>query len=239
MKENPMPRLFLCVFVVLVGLVTVAFAAEHRTISVSGTAVTRVVPDTVVWSVTVTTNHLELATAKTKSDEHIKSLLATATSLGAPKHCLQTGYLKVSKEYARARHGGNGAFKHFTITRTVTIKSTDTDRFDDYLSALVKNTDMHVTYQLETSELAKVRWDTRLKAMAVAKEKAVAMAKVLGAKVGPPLKINEAPRGGMMNRISNQYTFAGDPESAGDGDTTFAPGSIPVSVSVGVVFGLE
>lgn len=231
-------RFFLLVSTLMM-LPHISVAETSRTISVSGTSVTRVIPDTIVWSVTVNASDRELTKAKQKSDALIKGILSTAARLGAPKHCLQTGYLNVSKEYERAQNGRDRTFKHFNITRTVTIKATDTSRFDDYLTALVKNTDMNVNYRLETSELETIRWKTRLKAVAIAQKKATAMAEVLDAKVGEPLKIDEAAQNRFGPLNTHQYNMAEQPASDGVSDGTFAAGSIPITVSVKVVFALK
>ncbi len=234
-----MKTLLIALFSALFLLPSVSLGAPQRTISVSGTAVTRIVPDTIVWSVTVTSTDPQLSKAKKKSDERLKYILGVAKRLGAPEHCLQTGYLNVNKEYERKTNGRQGPFKHFTITRTATIKSTDTSRFDDYLTALVKNPDMRVSYTLETSELETVRWETRIKAMEVVKKKAMAMTKVVGAQIGKPITITENAHGRTPNNISNAYSFADQGGLDDLNGGTFAAGSIPVSVTVSVVFQLE
>jgi uncharacterized protein YggE len=236
---HTMHAVLLPTFVILLALPSASLAANQRTISVSGTAISRVVPDTVVWKVSVTARHANLTKAKGKSDAQITGILSTAKKLGATEPNVQTGYINVDKEYQRGPHGQRGAFKRFTITRVVTIKVMDTARFDDYLGALVRNTDMTVSYQLETSKAVDIRSETRLRAVTSARKKAAAMAKALGAKIGVPLTINEGAGSPPPHGYANNDAFTGRLDAARGDSSTFAAGSVPIRVTVGVVFALQ
>ena len=235
------PTRFICA--VLLPFVVLACAPESsrdRTISVVGTAVTRTIPDTVVWHVTTTSAFRDLVRAKEESDKQMQAILTTVRELGVDADDMQTGYLDVSKEYERNSYGSIGELKHFRVTRLITIKERDTARFDMFLTRLIKSADMDVRYTLETSKIHEIRTKTRLEAVAITRTKAEAMAGELGASVGEVLSVVEqGERGyGMANRTSwdgLQLESGKIDESTG----TFAPGSIEVQVSVGVVFELR
>ncbi len=213
---------------------------HDRTISVTGTAVTRTTPDIVVWHVTTTAEHKDLVRAKENSDNQMHAILTTARELGVADEDLQTGYLNVSKEYEHDNYGNVGAFKHFDVTRQITIKERDTSRFDEFLTGLVRSADMEVRYTLESSRIHEIRAETRLKSVGIAREKAAAMAEELGAGLGEVLTVNEQVDRGYGSMMANNWSW--DDQGAPDIDTTtgtFAPGSIEVRVSVGTVFALR
>jgi len=219
-----------------------AMASATRSITVTGTAVTRVVPDTVVWDVTITATNADLMRAHKTSEKQVGELLGRVRQLGVKSADVQTGYLTVNKEYERSQYGGTGAFKHFVLSRAVTIKQRDTAHFDAFLTALVKSRDMTVRYRLESSEVYTLRSKTRLKAVAIAKEKAAAMARTLGAHIGVPLTIREHGIGDFQSAPNNRVQWNQPQDESADVDGsggTFAPGSIEVRASVAVAFELQ
>ena len=211
-------------------------SASLRTISVTGTATTRTTPDTVVWDITTTASHLKLVSAKEQSDKQMQAILSTARKLGVEPNDLQTGFLAVRKEYKEDQYGNWGDFKGFLVTRQITIKERDTSRFDEFLTSLIKSSDMEVHYTLESSRLQEIQADTRLKSVVLAQKKASAMAGALGAEIGEVLTVTEAPQH-SYGTISANAGFLDDVGGGGTG--TFAPGSIEVQVTVGVVFELK
>jgi len=99
---------------------------------------------------------------------------------------------------------------------------------------------------LRTSELPKYRDEARGKAVRVAKEKAVALAGELGAKVGRPYAITENasevsyPWPTYAQQANSQLNEGSTPRAAGDAtESSFAPGRISVGASVSVSFILE
>jgi len=215
-------------------------SSRDRTISVTGTAVTRTTPDTVVWHVTTTSEHRDLVRAKEDGDTQMQAILATARKLNVAHEDMQTGYLSVEREYEHDSYGNQGAFKHFRVTRQITIKERDTSRFDEFLTGLVRSADMEVRYTLESSRIHELRAETRLKSVAIAREKADAMAGELGATLGEVLTIEEQADRGYGSMMANNWAWDDQGGAAIDTTTgTFAPGSIEVKVSVGTVFELR
>ena len=213
--------------------------AAVRAIEVTAEATKRVVPDTVLWNLTINAKHKDLVRAKKESDRQMKDILATVRRLGVKPTDVQTGQLTVGKEYEGHPHRGETRrFKHFTLMRQIRIKQRGTKRFDAFLTGLIKNRDMTVSYQLASSKLATIQAKTRVKAMIAVREKARAMAAAIGATLGPVLSIKEHAGGYLsLNRREMQNNLnlgAGE-----DVQGTFAPGAIPVSVTVGASFQLK
>lgn len=213
-------------------------APIERHITVTGTAVTRTTPDTVVWHVTLTTTNKNLVRAKDQSDSQVQAILATTRELGLKPDDVQTGFLDVGREYEEGEYGQWGDFKHFRMTRQVTITQRDTSQFDAVLTGLIKSSDMEVRYTLESSQIQEIQATTRLKAVTSAREKATAMANALDAEIGEVMDIYEHADMGYGRLAANsvlEMGHAGGMDSMG----TFAPGSIDVEVSVGVRFELK
>lgn len=238
MKQLFIPSvLTLCFFTTA----TAAQAIEERTISVTGTALSRVVPDTVHWTVSVSGMNKDLVRAKKTTDSQVKAILTTAQGLGVKTKDIQTGQVSMHKDYDHS--GRHRKFKHYVVTRTIQIKQRGTANFDAFFTGLVKNQEMTVGYQLSSSKLEEIRAKTRLQAVAAAKTKAAAMAKVLGAKLGPVLKIRGEHGFGHRKRPASNVTYLQfEGASMGDrggGGGTFAAGTLEVAVSVETVFRLR
>lgn len=211
-----------------------------RHVAVTGTAVTRVQPDTVVWHVQVRRTNKELAKAQTECDETVRKVLALREELKLKNEDVQTGYLSAQKVYDRDQYGNQTSFRHFQIERTITLKQRDTSRFDHVLGRLVAAADVEVSYSLESSAYFEQRAKTRLDAVKAAKQKATAMCELLDAKLGRALRISEPVESwGQVQGISNA-AFSGPRQAeADDAPGTFAPGAIEVRVSVEVAFEID
>jgi len=213
--------------------------APPRSISVSGTALLKAAPDQVVWHIQLSDFDKDMRKAKQRSDEKVKAVLALRKPLGIGPHDLDTGQLRISREYERGQHGQRGAFKHYRVSRSVTIRQKDLKRFDEYLDKLIASSEMEVSFSFESSQIHKLRADARLKAMAEAKKKAAAMADVVGAKLGKVLVINEhSPKRSYFSPMSNAaFSHSAPPVDAAS--DRFVPGAISVQVSVYVMFELQ
>lgn len=213
--------------------------ASMRSISVSGTVDTKVAPDQIVWQISLTAADANLAKAKARSDEQAKAVVALQKKLAIGAGDLQTGVVTVYREYDRGPRGERGNFKEFVVTRGITIRERDLQRFDEFLDALLSSSDMEASFVFESSKFQEIRSESRLKALHVAKEKAVGMAEALGAKLGKVLTISEHAitepgRNPMSNTSYVQSTVAPDATTE-----TFVPGAISISASVNVTFELE
>ncbi|UCG50547.1 MAG: SIMPL domain-containing protein [Candidatus Latescibacterota bacterium] len=236
-----MARVF-CISLCFVLMVFSTASGEEpglvRTISVSGTVEWKIAPDHIVWKISLTDYDKNLSAAKAKSDEKIKSVVALQKDLSINEGDIETGVVNVRREYEVDKHGRKGEFKYFVVSRSVTLRQRDLKRFDEFFDTLVSSANMEVSFSFESSQTHEVRADMRLKALQVAKEKAAAMADVVGAKLGQVLTINEyrpSSRAPSPFNVSVVYT---DP-STDLATETFVPGAINQKVTVYVTFELE
>jgi uncharacterized protein len=233
---------------VAVGLVLVsgatAWAADEkpvRSISVTGTVEVQTAPDTIVWSISLSDTDKDLVTAKKKNDDKVKAVLALRQKLGVKEGDCETSPIYVHRDYERDERGGQGAFKGFVVSRGITMRQHDLKRFDEFLDSLVSSTEMEVSYNFESSKMAEMRAEARLKALKVAKDKAAAMAAVYGAKLGQVLAIADHSAGsGWGSYMAQNNGYVGEARLAADvASPTFVPGQISDRVTVYVTFSLE
>lgn len=215
------------------------FSPRH--VSVTGTAMARAQPDTVVWHIHVRCRNPDLAKAQAECDEGVKRALALRMELKLDPLDAQTGYLSIQKIFDRDQAGNQTSFRHYLVERSVTLRQRDTTRFDDVLARLSKTPDMEVSYQLESSEFFELRTKTRLEAVKAARQKAQAMTELLGAKLGRVLRIAEPKESwGSPYSMASNMAFAAPRQAEPDeAPGTFSPGSIEIKVSIDVAFEIE
>src|SRR5687768_11523296 len=112
-----------------------------RHVSVTGTTVARAQPDTVVWNVSVHRTNRDLAKALAECDVTVKQVLTLRNDLKLKPEEVQTGYLSINKVYDRDNHGNQTSFRHFSVTRSITLRQRDTSRFDEILTKLSEAAD--------------------------------------------------------------------------------------------------
>lgn len=223
-------------------LVSAAAAQEAppRTISVAGTALTRTMPDTVVWHLSLVDSHPDLRRAKRENDERMECVLELRNALRLEAGDLQTGHLAIQREFERDERGNQGAFKHWTVRRSVVIRQRELVRFDEFLDAIMEAAELELYFTLESSRIHDVRAETRLRAMKLAQEKAQALAEAAGAKLGRVLTIDEFRDSGGQRRGLEQNAMFIDPQAPPDeAGGAFAPGAIEERATVYATFELQ
>lgn len=213
-------------FLSLPALAAVTSDTSTPSISVSGEAEVRLVPDEVFFDVAVRTVDKDVMTASKENDLKVEKLVQAARDFGIPAAMIQTSEITIHRKTNR-----EDVFVGFEITKKVSICLKDLARFEELLGSLVKagaNELPGIDFRSTKMEEAKSK--ARLQAVAAAREKASAMAGVLGEKIGRPLALNEAPE---------SFTrFAYVNPSSGSTHGGFAPGEIGVHVTVNVQFAL-
>jgi uncharacterized protein YggE len=221
---------------------------EARSISVTGEAEIRVVPDEVILTVGVETHDRDMALAKSQNDARVARVLATASAYGIDPKRVQTDHVSIEPRY----HDGyeKRDFIGYFVRKNVVITLRDVTKFEDLLADLLDNGVNYVHgIQFRSTELRKHRDRARDLEIKAAKEKAVALADGLGEKVGDPLTIHEdhngwtswygawwgARWGGGMTQ--NVIQNAGNDGFAAQG--SIAPGQIAISARVSVRFELN
>lgn len=218
-----------------------------RTVSVSGEAEIRVVPDEVVLTLGVETFDPDLGAAKAANDRRVAAVLEAVRARGVPSERVSTDYLVLQPRY-EGRSDNRYVIIGHVARKTVVVTLRDVAAFDAVLAAAMGAGATHIHgVDFRTTELRAHRDRARALAVDAAREKAEAMAGRLGQRVGRALTLSEGHSGwwsgygdgwerreGGMTQNVVQDTDGGG--GAGGGSTT--PGQIAVKGNVSVVFEL-
>jgi uncharacterized protein YggE len=218
-----------------------------NTISISGEAEIRVVPDEVIITLGVETFDRVLKVSKAANDDRIRRAIAVARDADVPADHIQTDYLGVEPRYNR----GDIALDltGYVVRRTVVIRLRDLKKFEDLITAELEAGVTHVHgVEFRTTDLRAHRDRARTMALTAAREKAGLLAREAGLKLGRITSIGEASFGyassygsGWGGRFSgmSQNTVQSLGGASLGTDTTLAPGQISIRAQVSVSFALE
>jgi uncharacterized protein YggE len=223
--------------------------SEPRLITVTGDAEVRVVPDEVILTLGVETWDEDLATAKKRNDARVKKVLAAAEKHGVEARHIKTDYISIEPRYHDNYE--KGEFIGYFVRKTIVITLRDISKFEDLLTDALLDAGANYVHgvRFRTTELRKHRDQARVLAIKAAKEKAEALSKELGQKVGKPHAIREEYAGWWSwynawwgsrwsgGMAQNVIQDVGEIPSAAEGN--ISPGQIAVSAKVTVSFELE
>ena len=188
-----------------------------RKVTVIGTAIIKVVPDQMLWSVQVSINDSTLAKAKARHDASLTATLKYIKSLGDAVQDLQTGGIRFEKNL----YPGDDSFAKrnpFVCSTQVTFTLTDFDKYGpiaDELSQLDGAQVQSVDYA--SSKEAATRRDALKRALLDGQDKAHDLAETAGCTIDKPLSIDEqeayAVRPEMMNAAYSARSMGGTPDA--------------------------
>lgn len=215
-------------------------AAKGPQIKVVGQASLWVVPDEVAISLTVKTWGNEPELAKERNDEKAAAILAKLKSLGVEDKHLQTDRMRLIPYYDRG-YSRTARPDGYEAQKSITINLQEVEKVDQLVMTTLKAGINSVDrIQIKSTKVQQHRDAARIKALANAKEKAIAMAGALDAEIGEPLLISEIDEGGVapQGRMMEAMAMSSAPGGAPRGDT-FAPGQIEIRAKVMVAFELK
>lgn len=222
--------------------------APTGSITVSGSAEVKVVPDEVIIILGVETSDKDLLTAKAQNDERIKNLIALAKSYNIAPGDIQTDYIGIEPRYQDSYQ--QREFIGYFVRKTIVFTLKDLSKFEDlFTGALQAGANYVQGIDFRTTELRKHRDEARDLAIKAAQEKATALAQALGQKPLRPTSINEngyywgssygswwgSRYGPAQSQNISQSSGGGAPASD---DSTIALGQISVTAMVSVTFDL-
>ena len=235
------------VMTVLSAAPAVAVEVGPRTISTSGEADVKVVPDEVTLTLGVETSDKDLETAKSQNDARVKKILAAARDAGVDPRHLKTDYMNLEPRYDTRNN--ERFLLGYWVRKSLTITLRDVSKFEDILGrSLAAGANYIQGVDFHTTELRKHRDRARSMAIQAAREKAIALAAELGQKVGKPRSISEGGSGwysgyGWWGSRWGSYAAQNVVQNAAPGsssdDGPLALGQVSVRASVSVTFELE
>jgi uncharacterized protein YggE len=224
---------------------------DQPTISVSGEAEIKVVPDRAVITLGVETIDTSMVAAKKENDRMVEAIRKATGKYGIKETEIQTDYLTVEPKYERRRNEYGKEIDYFVghnIRRRLVIDLTDVSKFDDLLSSVIETgVSRIIDVGFYTDRLKEHRERARALAIQAAAEKARKLTAELGQKVGKAINVREGNSywrsyyGGWdsYRRPGQRHVSQVSVDSEFEGETPIAVGKISVTASVSVSFLLE
>jgi len=212
-------------------------------ITVSGTAITKAVPDKVVWWVRIKNTGADLRKVAEKHAEMTASLIKEVKSFGVDDKDIQTARMEFGEHMVD--RGRQRVKEGYEATTEATFALADLAKYKDVWLRMADTSGLTVrSVSYDLSKRIELQKETRRKALLAAREKAGVMAETLDAKVGEVLSISEdlaAAEGwnggnGIFNSVAQASSVAGNGD--GEGGDVIAPGTIPIRIRVQVSFRL-
>ena len=186
---------WLLLFVTFVSACHAQFAPSANTISITGDADLKVVPDRVTVTLGVETRTKDLASATSQTDAAVQRVIAVAHRLGVDHTDVQTDFIHVDLSY---NNNSPTVIDFYSATKAIQVVLKDTSKFESLLKeSLQAGANQIYGVEFSTSELRKYRDQARALAVKAAIEKAQDLAKAGGFTVGAkPLSASAYSYGG-------------------------------------------
>lgn len=233
---NASIRIFLLVCLATTFFIAPSFAADTpvRKVTVTGTAIIKVVPDEMLWSVQVSIDDATLAKAKARHDASLTEALKYLKGLGNALKDLQTGGIRINKN-TYAPDNSAAAQKPFNCSTQVTFTLTDFDKYGPIADALAKLDGVQVqSVDYAYAKEAEVRRDALKHALLDAHDKAGDLAITANCTLGQPLSIDEQEALNVRPEMMNSYV----PARLSGGTPSAVAGQIEITAKVNATYDL-
>jgi len=235
-----------CVVALLATPVIAADMAPVRSITTTGLAERKVVPDEAHVNVNIGASNKVLATAKAEHDKKLAEVISIAKKIGIDEAQIKTDNSSIQPQYSWENNKQN--FKGYRVQTAldITVKKTELlgDLVDKLSNAGLENGNnpewgnlLNVNYTISNPD--KIRDDMLVDAIKNARSKAMNMASAAGGSVGNVIQISEGaapsfnfPRPMMMARAAMASAEAAPAMAPPAGEQT-------VNANVTVIFELK
>jgi uncharacterized protein len=217
------------------GLLAQEACRNPKIVKTTGTAELKVTPDKAVVQLGVERQSVTAKIAKTAVANTSRKILAALKELNIEDKDIQTAYLYLQPmiDYRKGLRITN-----FTAEQSLSVTVRDLSRLDALMDAVITagaNRIEGIEYQ--SSELRKYKDQARDEAAKAAREKADALARALGNRIGNTYAIEELQQGeGYYGYVGGMV--ANKMEDARSAAPSTAPGELTVKASVEVSFDL-
>jgi hypothetical protein len=204
-KENPLLAVLSALFIVVLGIAVGIWgwnmSKQHyyigkspdiqRTISITGEGKVTAIPDIALVSLGLTTEKKNISDAQAENSKTMNSLIEKLKGLNIAKEDIKTVNYSIYPAYDWT--DGRQVLRGYTVSQDVQVKIRKTDQVDEVLKIagdLNLNQIGGLTFDIDNPE--NYKQDARIKALENAKEKADALAKVMGVKLGKVISFSES-----------------------------------------------
>ena len=208
---------------------------EPRLITVTGESEVNVVPNEVLFDLTIQHIHKDLRTAKNQTDDRLKKVIDLARKYKVQAKDIQTDYIKLEPRYRG--NDESRLFIGYSVRKDLVFLLRDISQAEDLLSDLIEMGVSRInSVRFQTSEMRRYRDQARAMAIQAAQQKAIALTAQIGQKIGKAYSIEEeaASRPSPYANISQNSISTSDDFRETEG--TLALGQIKVSARITVKF---
>ncbi len=228
---------------VLAGLVLAGCAATPSTaevkpqLTVSGTGLVRVSPDTASINLGVATQDTDVAQAVAASNLAAEAIINAVKNLGVAPEDVRTTYFNVSPQPMYDQNGQPTGQTNYWVNNTLVVTLRQVDQLGAVLQAAVDagaNSINGISFDLTDKSQAEEQ--ARKAAIADARQRAERLATAAGTTLGEIVSIYT---GGYSYGAINYVEAASSAGSAGGGTVPIAPGTFDVRIDVTLAYTLK
>lgn len=221
----------------LSGCAAAPAAAEVRPqLTVGGTGLVRVSPDTASINLGVATQDTDVAQAVAASNLAAEAIIEAVKALGVAPEDVRTTYFNVSPQPMFDQNGQPTGQTNYWVNNSLVVTLRQVDQLGTVLQAAVDagaNSINGITFDL--SDKSQAEEQARQAAIADARQRAERLASAAGATLGEIVSIYT---GGYSYGAIN-YVEAASAGSAGGGTVPIAPGTFDVRIDVSLAYTLK
>lgn len=209
---------------------------ERDTITISGEGKITAIPDIANVQLGLTTEKNTVANAQKENTDKMNQLNQQLKALGVDAQDIQTNNYSIYPQYDY--NNGKQTLRGYQVNQTVTVKIRNLDKIGDILAmagTLGLNQVGGLSFNIDDPE--KLQQEARIKALENAKEKAKALADVMGVNLGKVVSFTESSQ--YPQPIYKSYAVG----IGGGADSAVAPqvesGSLDIVVDAMVVYEIK
>lgn len=210
---------------------------QERSISVSASVQTEIVPDQAEIQFQVISSAEDAASCQAANAEDVNTVLAYLQEQGITEESIQTSDLHMTPNYDWNSGNGNQIIG-YEMSTSITVKNIEAERLGTLLQAAVEegiNSIRGISYEAGSYEEA--YQEALNQAIEKARQKAETMAATAGAELGEIIRITESSVPSSVKSSSNQSMLYSGAEAAAD--MNIMPGTVAAEASVQVEFALK
>lgn len=221
-----------------------------RTISVSGSAERTITPDQITIFIRVVTKNADFDTAKSENLSIADNLIKIAAKYGASEKNVKSENFNVRPEYQRCsldsiskKRCDPNEITSYHIERRYSVVLNDFALYDDFVISAMDAGLTHIdSIKFGNTKLNKIKEELQVAAATNAKQKATAIVKPLGVKLGMPINIvteNYIPNEPVLyHNNNNNKLFSRAMESAAEVNT-LSVGEMKVRSDIDITFQIQ
>ncbi|MBI4458164.1 SIMPL domain-containing protein [Candidatus Uhrbacteria bacterium] len=210
---------------------------ERNTITIDGEGKATAIPDIALLDLGMTVERPTVSAAQKENTRVMNEIIAKLKAMGVDGKDIQTTNYSIYPSYDYLN--GRQQLRGYTVAQSVKVKVRKLDNVSDILGAagqLGANQIGGISFSVDEPE--KLRQEARLKALKNAKEKAEALADVMGVELRRVVSFSESSGGSTPPMFAKAYGLGGGADMAVPRPEVEA-GSTEVVVSANVTYEIE